>query len=84
MSPGRVYISCDIVFDETMFSFYKLHHNARAHLRSEISLLPSSIIDRIMVWGIAMDATNVPMSTNYSMQACAPQVPFGAPPMMGM
>jgi hypothetical protein len=24
------------------------------------------------------------MSTNYSMQACAPQVPFGAPPMMGM
>jgi hypothetical protein len=82
VSSGRVYISRDIVFDEIVFPFSKLHPNGGAHLRSEISLLPSSLVDPIMVWGIAMDATNVTMFTDCPMQACALQVPSGAPPML--
>jgi hypothetical protein len=82
VSSGRVYISRDVVFDETMFLFSKLHPNVGAHLRSEISLLPSPLVDPIMIRGISMDATNVPTSTDYSMQTCALQVPSGAPPML--
>jgi hypothetical protein len=59
-------------FDETVFPFSKLHPNVGARLCSEISLLPSSLVDLIMLQGISMDATNVPTSTGCSMQACAP------------
>jgi hypothetical protein len=37
-----VYISCDVVFDETIFPFHKLNPNAGARLRAEILLLPSN------------------------------------------
>ena len=37
---GRVYMSRDVVFDETQFPFAKLHPNAGALLRKEILLLP--------------------------------------------
>jgi hypothetical protein len=37
---GRIYISRDIVFDETIFPFASLHSNAGARLRAEIDLLP--------------------------------------------
>jgi len=37
---GRVYISCDVVFDEHVFPFASLHPNAGARLRSELALLP--------------------------------------------
>jgi hypothetical protein len=37
---GRIYISRDVVFDETLFPFSKLHPNAGTHLRSEVLLLP--------------------------------------------
>ncbi len=40
-SSGQVYISRDVVFDETVFPFSELHANAGARLRSEILLLPS-------------------------------------------
>ena len=40
VSTGRVYISRDVVFDETKFSFADLHPNAGALLRKEILLLP--------------------------------------------
>ena len=36
-----MYISPDVVFDENVFPFAKLHPNAGAHLQSEIYLLPS-------------------------------------------
>jgi hypothetical protein len=39
IKSGRVYISRDVVLDETLFPFAKLHPNAGARLRSEISLL---------------------------------------------
>ena len=40
ISTGRVYISRDVVFDETKFPFGDLHPNAGALLRKEILLLP--------------------------------------------
>jgi hypothetical protein len=40
VAEGRVYISRDVVFDETMSPFTKLNPNAGARLRAEILLLP--------------------------------------------
>jgi hypothetical protein len=45
ISSGRVYISRDVVFDETEFPFSKLHPNAGARLREEISLLPQDLLN---------------------------------------
>ena len=42
-SIGRVYISRDVVFDESIFPFSQLHPNAGALLRKEILLLPSHL-----------------------------------------
>ena len=42
---GRIYISRDVVFDETLFPFSKLHSNAGARLQSEILLLPSHLLN---------------------------------------
>jgi histone deacetylase 1/2 len=44
ISTGRVYISRDVVFDETVFPFASLHPNAGACLQREISLLPSHLL----------------------------------------
>jgi hypothetical protein len=41
ISEGRIYISRDVVFDETVYHFAKLHPNAGARLHKDISLLPS-------------------------------------------
>lgn len=41
-TTGRVYISRDVVFDESIFPFSDLHPNAGALLRKEILLLPDS------------------------------------------
>jgi hypothetical protein len=40
---GHLYISSDIVFDETVFPFVALHSNAGARLRAKIKLLPLSL-----------------------------------------
>jgi histone deacetylase 1/2 len=45
ISSGRVYISRDVVFDENEFPFSKLHPNAGARLREEISLLPQNLLN---------------------------------------
>jgi hypothetical protein len=45
VAEGRVYISRDVVFDETIFPFHKLNPNVGAHLRAEILLLPSTSQD---------------------------------------
>jgi histone deacetylase 1/2 len=42
VNSGLVYISRDVVFDETVFPFARLHENAGALLRKEILLLPES------------------------------------------
>jgi hypothetical protein len=38
----HTYISRDVIFDENIFHFSKLHPNSGPRLRAEISLLPSS------------------------------------------
>lgn len=43
VSSGRVYVSRDVVFDESIYHFTSLHPNAGSHLRSEILLLPESL-----------------------------------------
>jgi hypothetical protein len=43
VADGRVYISRDVVFDETIFPFAKLNPNAGARLRSEILLLSNHL-----------------------------------------
>jgi hypothetical protein len=43
ISTGRVYISRDVVFDETVFPFADLYPNAGAVLRKEILLLPDHL-----------------------------------------
>lgn len=48
---GRVYISRDVVFDESIFPFNTLHPNAGARLRAEISLLPESLLNSSMHFG---------------------------------
>jgi hypothetical protein len=41
----RVYISRDIIFDESVYPFSMLHSNIEARLRNEILLLPSHLVD---------------------------------------
>jgi histone deacetylase 1/2 len=44
-STGRVYISRDVTFDESVFPFESLHQNAGARLRKEILLLPDHLLN---------------------------------------
>jgi hypothetical protein len=71
ISIGRVYISRDVVFDKTVFLFSTLHPNAGARLRSEISLLPPSLVDPVLIQGSIVDVTNLAKSKNPFMQQCA-------------
>jgi histone deacetylase 1/2 len=45
VKTGRVYISRDVIFDENVFPFSKLHANAGSRLREEILLLPSHLLN---------------------------------------
>jgi hypothetical protein len=42
ISTCRIYISRDVVFDETLFPFSELHPNDGTHFRSEVLLLPDT------------------------------------------
>jgi hypothetical protein len=42
VAEGRVYVSHDVVFDQTVYPFSKLNPNVGARLRGEIQLLPSN------------------------------------------
>lgn len=53
-STGRVYISRDVVFDERVFPFAKLHPNAGARLRAELSVLPDSLLNANTSFGDAI------------------------------
>jgi hypothetical protein len=49
VAAGRVYISRDVVFDESIYPFTQLNPNAGARFRSELLLLPS---DLLPPWGV--------------------------------
>lgn len=54
ISTGRVYISRDVVFDEQIYPFEKLHPNAGARLRAEINLLPAHLLPLLDHGGVQM------------------------------
>jgi hypothetical protein len=64
ISSDCVYISRDVVFDENVFPFAKLHVNAGARLHSEISLLPPSLLDSTSFGGRTVDTNHLPKSTD--------------------
>jgi hypothetical protein len=43
ISTGRIYISCDVLFDELVFPFASLHSTAGAHYHSNVLLSPATI-----------------------------------------
>ena len=47
-SEGRIYVSCDVVFDEGIFPFSSLHPNAGARLHAEIQVLPDILLNPSM------------------------------------
>jgi hypothetical protein len=63
-STGRVYISRDVIFDETVFPFSTLHANASAQLKSELLLLHPTLCsqhgdDRVEVSDVANAADSL-------------------------
>jgi hypothetical protein len=53
-----------VVSDESVFPFSMLHSNAGARLRSEIALLPPTLLDSHSVGGSTVDLALLPKSTN--------------------
>lgn len=83
-SAGRVYISRDVVFDESVFPFAKLHPNAGARLRSEISLLPDTLLNPTS-FGNAMlrdHGASVPLPTNPLISSVSSDVVAERNPML--
>jgi hypothetical protein len=66
VSSGRVYISRDVVFDESEFPFSKLHSNVGAHLREEISLLPFNLLNPPESEQLGGHVTNLPDDSDNS------------------
>jgi hypothetical protein len=44
VSTDRIYVSCDVIFDEEFFPFSELNPNAGARLHSEITLLHPTLL----------------------------------------
>jgi hypothetical protein len=66
ISSSRVYVSRDVVFDETEFPFSKLHSNAGARLREEMSLLPFNLLNPIESEQQGDHVANLPDNSNAS------------------
>jgi histone deacetylase 1/2 len=66
-AQGRVYISRDVVFDETIFPFASMHPNAGARLRAELSILPNILLNPSTNLGdvnVQDQSVSSPVSTN--------------------
>jgi hypothetical protein len=66
-AQGRVYISRDVVFDETIFPFASMHPNAGARLGAELSILPNILLNPSTNIGdvnVHDQPVSSPMSTN--------------------
>lgn len=72
ITTGRVYISRDVIFDEEIFPFVKLHTNAGPRLRAEIPLVPTKLSksgDEYIVKSVINDpAANIFPAANKSPQ----------------
>jgi hypothetical protein len=75
-SEGRVYISRDVVFDETVYPFSSLHPNAGARLRSELALLPDILKNPSSDFGDALlRDQHLSSPTNGQLSSCADTLP---------
>jgi hypothetical protein len=75
-SEGRVYISRDVVFDETVYPFSSLHPNAVARLRSELALLPDILKNPSSDFGDALlRDQHLSSPTNGQLSSCADTLP---------
>lgn len=66
-AEGRIYISRDVVFDESIFPFSSLRPNVGAQLQAEIALLPPSLLSPNDSFGnttLLDQYTSPPVSTN--------------------
>jgi hypothetical protein len=72
-SSGRVYISRDVVFDETVFPFSVLQQNAGARLRKEVELLPDVLKNPSSEFGNAnmRDQTSINSLPTDALTSCA-------------
>jgi hypothetical protein len=57
-------VSHDVVFDEDVFPFAALHSNVGAHLCSEISIFPSSLLAPMSYGDRSLDIGHLPKSTD--------------------
>jgi histone deacetylase 1/2 len=62
-STGRVYISRDVIFDESLFAFANLSQNAGVRLRKEILLLPNHLCNPDCG---GVDCTDSNVTTNHT------------------
>jgi hypothetical protein len=61
---GRIYISRDVVFDESIFPFSKLNPNAGARLRSELLLLPQDLLNPSTLGSVQIHDNSVNILSN--------------------
>lgn len=80
IAPGRIYISRDVVFDESVFPFAALRPNACARLRAEISLLPFHLQSNAASGVLNLDTDLLPTSSHRAREPSSVQVPSSADP----
>ena len=71
-SSGRGYLARNVVFDEQVFPFAKLHSNASAQLRKELVLLPPHLLPPNFLQGA--DTAVGPMSISNNLDNSAESV----------
>ena len=77
ISSGRVYISRDVVFDETVFPFAQLHPNAGQRLRHEILLFPEFLQNPSMLDSGGQQCIDLTANTPASLVPLSPSQAAG-------
>jgi hypothetical protein len=68
ISKGRIYISRDVLFDESVFPFAELHSNAGARYNSEVLLLPTTATGNNVLTNSVNAPTSIPLYVVPSVQ----------------
>jgi hypothetical protein len=78
ISTGRIYISCDVLFDESIFRFASLHSTAGARYRLDVLLSPTTDLGD----NNFANTANVHALPLLSVVDCCPHVPNPEPGMV--
>jgi hypothetical protein len=78
ISTGRIYISCDVLFDESIFHFASLHSTAGARYRLDVLLSPTTDLGD----NNFANTANVHALPLWSVVDCCPHVPNPEPGMV--